>query len=436
MSTSAKLLYVEDDAFLARVVAKKLQKDGYDIEVARDGPSGIEQIKSGKFDLALIDYQLPGCDGIEVLKSAINLGKYAPACIIVSGVGELSTAVAALKYGADDYVVKDVDGSYLDLLPGVVGRAIHRRRLEETKRQMEAALAEQGRIVRTTLANVDQGVALYDSGHALIVCNERYRDLYGLPPALAAQGTPYADHVRHNVGRCPKIDDTEAEITRRLALANVDEFFVEEETLPSGAVIDVRGRAIEGGGFVMTYTDISERKRMEEELRALATRDSLTGAFNRRHFSELSMREIERCRRYGHPLSVIMLDADHFKSVNDTHGHDAGDRVLKRISAACIELLRASDIFGRFGGEEFVACLPETSLEIATEVAERMRAILAESKIPINNAGDTLTMTVSIGVTNLGPNDESFEAALGRADGALYAAKDSGRNKVISQPAP
>ena len=211
--------------------------------------------------------------------------------------------------------------------------------------------------------------------------------------------------------------------------------FRSEENLPDGRVIDVRGRSMDGGGFVATYTDITQRKSMEEELRALATRDSLTGAFNRRHFAELSMREIERCRRYGHPLSVIMLDADHFKSVNDNHGHDAGDRVLKRISAVCMELLRGSDIFGRFGGEEFVACLPEANLEIATEVADRMRATIAESKIPINDAGETLIMTVSIGVTDLGPGDESFEAALIRADGALYAAKDGGRNKVVSQPA-
>lgn len=432
MSADTTILYIEDDAFLARVVQRKLSENGYDVDVAADGPGGIERLGAKPYDLALIDYQLPGCDGIEVLKTAVALGSEAPACVMVSGVGELTTAVAALKAGADDYVVKDIDGSYLDLLPSVVGRVIERRRLEETKRRIEKVLEEQTRIVRNTLSNIDQGVALFDANLALVACNDRYRSFLRLPPALAAPGTPYADHARHVISETLDPVDVSAEVGRRVNRAASGDPFVEEEELPDGTVIDVRGRAMEGGGFVVTYTDISERKRMEEELRLLATRDPLTNASNRRHFAEMSTREIERCKRYGHPLSVIMLDADHFKKVNDTHGHDAGDRVLKAIAAVCMDLLRGSDIFGRFGGEEFVACLPETSLSVAEEVAERMRATLSETDIAINDGGDTLRVSVSVGVTNMGMADESFEAALNRADTALYEAKQAGRDRVVS----
>lgn len=175
-------------------------------------------------------------------------------------------------------------------------------------------------------------------------------------------------------------------------------------------------------------TEIFERKRVEDEFRKLATTDPLTGAYNRRHVLSLSEREFARARRYHTTLSVLMLDADHFKAINDTWGHDVGDDVLKSLTMLCEAHLRTSDIFGRLGGEEFILTLPETDSTAAAGVAERVRLGVESNSIPIN--GENVHFTVSIGVSELADEDASFADILKRADQAVYTAKDKGRNRV------
>jgi diguanylate cyclase (GGDEF)-like protein len=170
---------------------------------------------------------------------------------------------------------------------------------------------------------------------------------------------------------------------------------------------------------------------MEDDLRRLATTDPLTGANNRRRYNEISERELTRCKRYQHPLCVLMLDADHFKKVNDTYGHDAGDRVLKALASVCVRELRDVDVLGRFGGEEFTVTLPETTIETAMEAAERLRQALAETRVPLDD-GQEITFTVSIGAASLHDPDEKLADLLNRADQALYQAKQGGRNQVVS----
>ena len=165
----------------------------------------------------------------------------------------------------------------------------------------------------------------------------------------------------------------------------------------------------------------SEHLRAQFEL--LATRDSLTNAFTRRHWNTLCEGEFLRCKRSGRSMAVLALDLDHFKAVNDNHGHQAGDTVLKDFVARVNAHLRHSDYLGRFGGEEFLLMLPDTSLEQATQVAERIRLDLVRST-------NSPSCTVSIGVTISGGSDASVEAILARADAAMYRAKGGGRNRV------
>ena len=176
--------------------------------------------------------------------------------------------------------------------------------------------------------------------------------------------------------------------------------------------------------------DITKRKEAERALRELATTDGLTGLFNRRHFMELAETEIHRAKRYGQPMAAIMFDVDHFKRVNDTYGHDAGDEVLRALSALGVKLFREVDVLGRLGGEEFGVFLPQTSMEDAMMVAERMRAGV-EAAVVASSEGD-LKITISIGVATLEPNVEGIEALLKHCDLALYAAKNTGRNKVVA----
>lgn len=169
------------------------------------------------------------------------------------------------------------------------------------------------------------------------------------------------------------------------------------------------------------------------ELYNLARTDPLTGSHNRRSFTFLAEAEHERVKRYGHPCSVVMLDIDHFKLVNDTYGHHIGDQVIRGFAACCVENLRRSDLFGRLGGEEFAAVLPETTLSQAMAVAEKLRAAVAAHRLPLP-AGGFLTVTTSVGVATLRADDEAIYDALNRADRRLYEAKQAGRNRVAGPP--
>lgn len=166
------------------------------------------------------------------------------------------------------------------------------------------------------------------------------------------------------------------------------------------------------------------------ELYRLATVDSLTGVFIRRHFMDLAEKEINRARRYDGPMAMIMLDADHFKSINDTHGHAAGDTVLRAIAETCYRDLRDVDFVGRLGGEEFAICLPETDQAAACEVAERIREDIENLVIPIDD-GKTIRLSISVGVSELMSKD-CLDDVMRRADAALYEAKKGGRNRVIA----
>jgi len=183
-------------------------------------------------------------------------------------------------------------------------------------------------------------------------------------------------------------------------------------------------------------SEITERKRMLEELRHLATTDSLTSLYNRRHFLELCEQELRRINRHPNDIALLMLDADYFKNVNDTYGHDAGDQVLRTISRLCRAHVREMDIIGRIGGEEFAILLPQTGFSAALDVAERLRAAIAQTTLPLAD-GQMLRFTVSIGGYTFAGRKLAVDELLKAADQALYAAKRNGRNQVdVRQDSP
>jgi diguanylate cyclase (GGDEF)-like protein/PAS domain S-box-containing protein len=173
-----------------------------------------------------------------------------------------------------------------------------------------------------------------------------------------------------------------------------------------------------------------DRNRAMDSLHRLATVDTLTGLNNRSRFLDQGEAEITRARRLGRSVAVLMLDVDHFKRINDTHGHGAGDVALKIVAAIIARELRAIDICGRLGGEEFAVMLPETDGQGAMQAAERLRQAVAQEKVRVAE-GIELGITVSIGATILAPQDANIDHLLARADGALYEAKRSGRNLAL-----
>jgi diguanylate cyclase (GGDEF)-like protein/PAS domain S-box-containing protein len=196
-------------------------------------------------------------------------------------------------------------------------------------------------------------------------------------------------------------------------------------SISTRARLDAQGNPLLLEGLVM---DVTQRKRMEEELRHLATTDGLTGLCNRRQFLELGHREFTRAQRQGLELTALMLDVDHFKRINDTHGHETGDRVLAALALALKTSLRDHDLCGRLGGEEFAVLLPDTGQELGLRAAERLRGTLAQVRVD-SDAGQ-LACTVSLGLAWRRPHMESLEHLLEEADRALYAAKQAGRDCV------
>ncbi len=178
-----------------------------------------------------------------------------------------------------------------------------------------------------------------------------------------------------------------------------------------------------------THTDVTERKLLEEELTRQAHVDYLTGVSNRRHFMACAEQELRRAKRYAESLAIFMIDIDHFKRVNDRHGHRAGDTVLVALARLCQATLRSFDILGRLGGEEFAVLLPETDGVEAVRVAERLREAIAVTRVPLGD-GACVQITVSIGVAALTSPDDNVDVLLSCADAALYEAKNSGRNRV------
>ena len=200
-----------------------------------------------------------------------------------------------------------------------------------------------------------------------------------------------------------------------------DDFYYDVRISP------IRTKKGDSAGKILSFRDVTRQKQLEYKLEYYATTDSLTGLYNRREFSRLAELELHRGIRYNNPLSIVMIDIDHFKKVNDNFGHDTGDIAMKEMVRICRRGLREVDIFARWGGEEFVVLLPETALSEATEAAERLRESIEKSVIEAPSG--SLSITVSVGVSELGHSAGTLEEGLKLADKAMYHSKAMGRNR-------
>jgi diguanylate cyclase (GGDEF)-like protein len=224
-------------------------------------------------------------------------------------------------------------------------------------------------------------------------------------------------------------------ITAYLLETNGVARFAGFETTLLDRLIDLGG-AIVAASIAIWYSDsiksrsLADLEKTKVQLNYFATIDPLTNTFNRRYFLELSERKIKRTQASNGHASFLLFDIDHFKKINDEHGHIIGDQVLHGIAQVCMKNLRPDDILGRFGGEEFVILLPETKLEDARNIAERLRLLIEET--PIETEIGPINTTISIGVAIKEKTTAiSIDQLLSRADRAMYRAKQAGRNRVI-----
>jgi diguanylate cyclase (GGDEF)-like protein len=287
--------------------------------------------------------------------------------------------------------------------------------------------------MRAALDESDVGIVLLDRELRAQFINRAYRKIWRLPDEVADSKPAFVKllyHARDTAAYGMSAKQIDSYIAERAALVRAGDEKPLDLRLANGEVIRFRCKALFDGGRMLNYGNVSDLVRHADELAELATVDGLTGIYNRRHFLKRLDGEWARYRRYGRPLSLLMLDIDHFKLVNDRFGHDVGDQVLAGMARACGKGKRESDTFARLGGEEFALLLPETTEEDACLVAERLRALIAEHSVPCGNRN--VEITVSIGISTAEPEMNDASDLLKRADKALYAAKHNGRNQVAS----
>ncbi|MFO7994455.1 MAG: diguanylate cyclase [Marinobacter sp.] len=303
-------------------------------------------------------------------------------------------------------------------------------------RNAEITIRQRERQLSTLMDNLP-GMAyrcLYDEHWTMLFVSSGCRDLTGYEPdeLVNNQRISYAELIA---------DGSNDAILRAVesAIGNAEPFSVEYTIVRNdGRSIWVweRGRAVEDNGDLVLegiILDISDRKALEDELSELAIRDPLTGLFNRREMTRLLDEEIARAERYGRALSLLWIDFDHFKTINDDYGHAAGDSVLKVTSALLAGSVRSVDVIGRFGGEEFVILLPEMDRFEARDTAERLRSLISNTPQPLGD-GRTVPLTISVGISVFPDNGTDSRALCAAADRAMYQAKSSGRNRVVLAP--
>jgi diguanylate cyclase (GGDEF)-like protein len=308
------------------------------------------------------------------------------------------------------------------------------RAAREVRRSAERA-EQQVFGLRAALNEIDAGIVLLDHQLRAQFINRAFRRIFRLPDDVADRKPPFVALMYH--GRDTRAydlppEDLDSYVADRVARVRVGDETPLDLRLADGEVFRLMTKVLPGGGRLLSYNKVTDLVEQVDNLGELAAVDGLTGLFNRRHFLEIAAAEWTRARRYARPLSALMIDIDHFKAVNDSFGHDVGDQVIVRVAAACRDGKRNSDLVARYGGEEFMLLLPETDALDACLVAERLRQQVERNSLMVGE--HKVAITVSIGVAHADSSMRDLADLIKQADLALYAAKRTGRNRVMAVP--
>jgi diguanylate cyclase (GGDEF)-like protein len=288
-------------------------------------------------------------------------------------------------------------------------------------------------VLPSALDGIRYGIVLLDSDFKARFINRAYYGMWGLPPPPPGVAYHLDDLIAHarNAGLYNVANEAMDEYIReRRGLIHAGNEVPLTLRLSNGRILNFQSQILPDGGRMLTFDDITALVGVADRLRILATVDDLTKFLNRRQFLDSFEAEFKRAQSHGCPLSVMMIDADDFKRINDRHGHAAGDNVLRTMAERCRTVVRKSDIVGRLGGEEFAIVLVDTDLSDAVPTAERLRRTVADESFKVD--GDSLQLTVSIGIAALHQQQDDPDDLLRLADRALYAAKDRGRNCIVT----
>lgn len=452
---SARILVVDDVDVNVRLLEAKLTIEYYDVLSCNDGATALTMAAEHRPDLILLDVMMPGMDGFETCRrlKAQAETRHIPV-VLVTALDGRQDRIRGLEAGADDFLTKPIDDVILFARVKSLTRLKHvmdeLREREESGRRLgvdsdKAARlrSEGGRvlIVDDDIRQAEKMAAELSGEHRVTIESDPEAALVAAKGALdliivnvAAAGF---DGLRI-VAQAKSGDARRAPI---LAVVEPAERPRMVKALELGAV-DILPRPIDTEELSARVRTQIRRKRYTDFLRQkldssmeMAVTDALTGLHNRRYMTSQLQALVGRAAQGGAQVAALVLDIDHFKSVNDSFGHDAGDEVLVEFAVRLATNVRAVDLPCRMGGEEFVVVMPGASLEDAGRVAERIRRDVASAPFRVMGGKEQITITISIGVSATTGDGDTPEGLLKRADEGVYEAKAAGRNKVIAKAA-
>jgi diguanylate cyclase (GGDEF)-like protein len=440
---SGNILIVDDDPDALKLLKDTLAGDGHIVRLFNNGELALRSIAVEAPELILLDVRMPGMTGFEVCRRIKKDERWKDISVIfISAASDIEDKVKAFQEGGVDYITKPFQKE--EVIARVRTHIALMHAIQRKKKIAEALqMSEASLRMAQALAHV--GHWEWDRQSGLFVCSEEMYRILGLEPRGQIKNHEAFLQAVHP-------DDRERVANHMSGVLAGNCLDIEYRIiLPTGEV-----RALHGNGKVFRHSahnnikinalnsnintykkeiiinvtqDITVLKETQSKLEKQANTDFLTNCDNRRQFLANAEQELLRIRRYGGDLSILMLDLDHFKNINDRYGHQIGDRVLKEFVRICQSLLRKVDVIGRMGGEEFAIMLPETGGQRALEVAGRLCQIVAAKEMPVENM-PPVHFTTSIGVAALAVDDRDVDAILNRADDALYKAKHAGRNRA------
>lgn len=446
---TANILVVDDLERNVKLLEAKLKSEYYNVFSAQSGPEALESLKNNKIDVVLLDVMMPGMDGFETCKNIKSNPetKYIPV-LMVTALSDPDNRIKGLEAGADEFLTKPLNDSAL--FARVKSLTRMKSVIDELKLRNDTnkRLGESSVEFREDVSDSKIAIINDDSGQAENI----ERILSKLTKDIKI--TPTFSELQNIKGYSPDLiilsSHLEKEDPLRVsAVARSDENFkksslmlsIEEENIH----IVIKAMELGINDYFIYPVDEAElsarirtqlrRKKYMDDLRSaledsvnLSLKDGLTGLFNRRYFDAHIRQLVKKSEEENKPLRLLMCDIDHFKQVNDAHGHQAGDAILKNFSEILKNNFRITDLIARYGGEEFCILLYDVNSADAMNLAERTRKSVESTRFPIPGA-KTIDKTVSIGIAEY-QKGETVESFIERADKALYEVKNGGRNMV------
>jgi two-component system cell cycle response regulator len=455
---TARVLVVDDILSNVKLLEAKLTAEYFEVVTAYSGMEALGKIETAEPDIVLLDVMMPGMDGFEVCRRIKHNPRTAHVPVVmVTALDQPSDRVAGLEAGADDFLTKPVDDAALFAR---VRSLVRLKMMTDELRMREATGQSMGLIdpADTLVENVPPG--------RILVIEDRPESVAWFTSALqpanevAAVDTFEEALVRVRGGDydlivvslgvrgfdglrlCSQLRSLpEGRNVPILVVVSEGERRKLTQALEMG-VNDYLTRPVDKNELIARVRTQLRKKRYADQLRhnvqlslEMAITDQLTGLHNRRYMGRHLDTLVQSAKKSGKPLAFLILDIDYFKSVNDTHGHDIGDEVLREFAGRIGANVRGIDLACRYGGEEFVVVMPDTDISFAYMVAERLRKSVEATPFSISREPGKLNVTISIGIASSEGDGDTAEALLHRSDQALYRAKRDGRNRVVADAA-